>query len=188
MGKKGCRVASSCRDPEYSLTLDQNQSSGFATKPRRTGFRWMYSTALLYSLTVLSARSKKRPCQRRPASLRLLLIWRVAQISRSVRSLRSRGARGSCLGSFHPIHRVPLAAAPLITPQCLFHPSSFPIHHSFPPPFLPRSASLIAETETASSPARMWLFVARLLIWGRLRHDKLDTGKFWGRRMFHAVP
>jgi hypothetical protein len=77
MGSQGCRVASSSSDPEYSLTLDQGQSSGFTARPRRTGFRWMYSTALLYSLTVLNARSKKRPCQSFPASLRLLLIWRV---------------------------------------------------------------------------------------------------------------
>ncbi len=70
-------MVSSRSDPEYSFTLDQNQSSGFATKPRRTGFRWMYSTALLYSLAVLNARSKKRPCQSFPASSRPLLICRV---------------------------------------------------------------------------------------------------------------
>jgi hypothetical protein len=70
----------------------------------------------------------------------------VVQISRSVRSLRSREARGSCLSSFQPIHRGHLAAAPLITPQCLFHPSQFIILSA---PFQPRSASLTAETETA---------------------------------------
>ena len=77
MGNSGCRVASFGIDPEYSLALDQNQSSGFATKPRRTGFRWIYSTARLYSPTVLNARSKNRPCQTLPASLRLLFICRV---------------------------------------------------------------------------------------------------------------
>ncbi len=39
---------------------DQFHSSARLTRPRRTGFRWRYSTVSRYPFTVLNARSKKR--------------------------------------------------------------------------------------------------------------------------------
>ena len=44
------RLCSCGETPEYSAALDQIQFSGFATHPRRTGFRWMYSTVSQPSL------------------------------------------------------------------------------------------------------------------------------------------
>ena len=38
------RCCSSPLTPEYSCTLDHFQSAALRTKPRRTGFKWMYST------------------------------------------------------------------------------------------------------------------------------------------------
>ena len=42
------RSCSSALIPPYSCTLDHFQSCALFTRPRRTGFRWMYSTVSTY--------------------------------------------------------------------------------------------------------------------------------------------
>jgi len=77
--------------PAYSRMLDHFPSSGFCTHPRRTGFKWIYSTFSWYSRTVRSVRSKKRSCHSSPASLRRTLspiIELVFTDSRAVEMVR----------------------------------------------------------------------------------------------------